>query len=439
MICRVSSLLLLLFQSPASALLQWESLGLQTESISSISIDPSNPLVIYIGSTSDFSMGTVGKVFKSTDEGSHWDTLMSGLNVRGIVIHPDNPNIIYVASASPFSSVFKSIDGGNTWWSADSGIILDSETGAAALAINPLDPQTLYCGTGGFFGGTLYKSTSGGSSWFPLECGGDLSGGVVSIALDPLHPDTLFVGTADQTFVARSTDGGVAWNLTALVGLGLPYTIAVDPFEPQRVFAGLSGAGLHRTTDSGFTWVHLTGGIPDSNTVFSVTFNQQRQNEAYCAVAGIPPENDIWRSTDGGDTWNGTQFPVNLAFGAVSVSPLRNLLYAGGRFGLFRTPLVDEVDEDEETELPTGIKLVQNYPNPFNSMTVIPIAALQTLEVDITVLDVLGQVVTPIFSGTIPQGEHFLVFNAASIASGIYFCSLRTHHGIQLRKMVLEK
>ena len=66
----------------------WKFLGLENEGITAIEVDWVNTNTIYAGSGSDFSSGTVGGIFKTTDAGASWDTLIRGVTVRDLDIHP---------------------------------------------------------------------------------------------------------------------------------------------------------------------------------------------------------------------------------------------------------------------------------------------------------------------------------------------------------------
>ena len=78
----------------------WEILGLQNEDLTKVVIHPNNTQTIFAGSRSDFSYGSIGCLFKSTDTGTSWDTLILGITVRDIVINPVNPEIIYLAAGA---------------------------------------------------------------------------------------------------------------------------------------------------------------------------------------------------------------------------------------------------------------------------------------------------------------------------------------------------
>jgi len=96
---------------------QWELLGLQNENLTKVVIHPYDSQTLFAGSRSDFSSGSIGCLFKSTDSGTTWDTLILGITVRDIVINPFNPDIIYIAAGANAGNdpgVLKTTDNGTT-------------------------------------------------------------------------------------------------------------------------------------------------------------------------------------------------------------------------------------------------------------------------------------------------------------------------------------
>jgi len=152
---------------------QWQFIGLQNEYLTKVVIHPNDSQTLFAGSRSDFSSGSVGCLFKSTNSGTTWDTIIVGITVRDIVINPFNPEIIYIAAGANAGNdpgVLKTTDNGTTWFNADSGIVVNWETNVNTIRMDPNDQDILFCGTGGFVGGNLYKTTNGGNSWFiPCE------------------------------------------------------------------------------------------------------------------------------------------------------------------------------------------------------------------------------------------------------------------------------
>lgn len=88
---------------------------------------------------------------------------------------------------------------------------------------------------------------------------------------------------------------------------------------------------------------------------------------------------------------------------------------------------------------PARFQLYQNYPNPFNPTTRIRFHSGGGL-VRLKVYDFLGQEVQTLASGSYPEGDHEIVFDASALPSGIYFCRMTIPGGLtETRKMVLAK
>ncbi len=93
----------------------------------------------------------------STDGGTSWSAVNSGLGVSALAIDPGNPATPYAGTVG--GGVFKSTNGG--WSAVNSGL---TATVVFALAIDPSSPATLYAGT---LGAGVFKSTDGGATWQP--------------------------------------------------------------------------------------------------------------------------------------------------------------------------------------------------------------------------------------------------------------------------------
>jgi len=92
-----------------------------------------------------------------------------------------------------------------------------------------------------------------------------------------------------------------------------------------------------------------------------------------------------------------------------------------------------------ETTLPTEFALDQNYPNPFNPTTEINFSLPSASDVKLEVYNIMGQRVVTLVDGFFGAGQHSAVWDASSIASGIYFYRLTANEFVETKKMMLLK
>jgi len=90
-------------------------------------------------------------------------------------------------------------------------------------------------------------------------------------------------------------------------------------------------------------------------------------------------------------------------------------------------------------EIPAEVKLHQNYPNPFNPTTTIGFYLQEAGDIRVTVHDLLGREVATLARGPAASGEHAVVFDAASLPSGVYVYRLKTASQSVTRRLTLLK
>jgi len=90
-------------------------------------------------------------------------------------------------------------------------------------------------------------------------------------------------------------------------------------------------------------------------------------------------------------------------------------------------------------DVPETTALNQNYPNPFNPTTTIGFSLAVSGQVELTVSNQNGQVVTTLVDGTLPVGNHSVEFDARHLPSGIYYYTMKTDRQTFTRKLVLLK
>ena len=302
-----------------------------TSSIGAVSVAPSDPNVIYVG-TGDVSMvgGSVNfgdGVYKSTNAGKTWQRI--GLeeteHIGNLFIDPHDPNTVVVAalgrtySKNAQRGIFKTRDGGRTWKRT---LAKDDVTGAVDLAFAPGNPQVGYAalmehytrpgaraaiestGTAG-----VYKTTDGGDTWTQLTEG--LPGGRlgrIGVATDSTGQTVFAIvagggggtGGAQAGGLYKSTDAGAHWTRSTqdsrVTGSGYFSRVFLDPKNPNVVY--VAQTSLYRSEDGGKTFVSYKGapGGDDNHALWIDPADSNRMIMASDQGATI--------SMDGGKSWS---------------------------------------------------------------------------------------------------------------------------------------
>jgi photosystem II stability/assembly factor-like uncharacterized protein len=235
--------------------------GQGSYSIGCVTLDPSNPSVVWVGSGENNNQRSVAYgdgVYKSEDAGKSWKNmgLKNSEHISEVIVHPTDPNTIYVAAYGPVWSeggergVFKSTDGGATWTNIKS---VSGYTGCNDLVMDPRNPNILYAAfhqrmrkvftyIGGGPESAIFKSTDGGATWKKLEGGlptGDV--GRMGLAISPANPDVLYAvieAKDDKGGIYRSNNLGASWEKrNPFYTSGNYYQeVTCDPKNVDRIF-----------------------------------------------------------------------------------------------------------------------------------------------------------------------------------------------------------
>jgi photosystem II stability/assembly factor-like uncharacterized protein len=310
-------------------------------------------LTIYVGAAS-------GGVWKSVNGGTTFKPVFDKQPVQSIgavTIDPKNPKLIWVGtgeawtrnSASIGDGVYKSTDGGETW----TNLGLKESERVAKIVIDPTETNTVYvCVPGKLWSDSdergVYKTTDGGKTWVKILKGPNPSTGCSMLSLDPQHPKTMYAGLWDfrrkgWTFrsggdgpaapsgsgLLKSTDGGATWTeLDEKSATGLPskpwgrVAVAVAPSKPDVVYAFVEAEvpknGLYRSGDGGRTWQALDR---SQNMIWrpfyfaNLIVDPKNENRLY------KPDGSLIVSTDGGKSFSNISGGAHGDFHDVWIDP----------------------------------------------------------------------------------------------------------------------
>ena len=341
----VLAISLVLMFVPVMATTTWQQTGGGLGVIKALAIDPVNNLTIYAGG--------VNGVFKSINGGDIWESANNGINyvapggVICLVIDQTNTQTIY---AGTYSGVFKSIDGGGSWLAASSGIVDFDRIVVQSLAIDPNNNNILYAGllNDEYSRGGVFKSTNGGITWTATALS---NSNVLTLAIDPNNSQIIYSGGGvDHCDLFKSTDGGSTWtalssglNIASTQRNGVVNSLAFDPSNSLTIYAGLSDSnincgGVYKSTDGGYTWSAENNGLINSfgnlQDVRSLAIGTDTKTIYTGTYYG-----GAFTSADGGTSWNAVNNGLtNLTIHTLVIDPTNHqTIYVGTDGGVFKS------------------------------------------------------------------------------------------------------
>ncbi|MEQ8629833.1 glycosyl hydrolase [Ekhidna sp.] len=292
-------------------------------SIGCVTIDPSNPYTIWVGTGENVGGRHAGfgdGIYRSTDGGASWTNmgLKNSEHISKIIVHPDNSDVIYVASQGPLWSpggdrgFFKSTDGGKTWKKTLGD---DQYTGVTDMVVDPRDANRVYAVTwehhrtiaawmGGGEKSRLYLSEDGGDTWTQLKTGlPEGKWGKTGLAISPINPDVLYAAIElNRTTggVWRSENRGGSWTKMsdAVAGATGPHyyqEIYASPHKFDRLY--MMNNRLMKSEDGGKTFENMDETAKHGDN-HAVAFKMSDPNYLLVGTDG-----GVYESFDLGATW----------------------------------------------------------------------------------------------------------------------------------------
>ncbi len=240
---------------------------------------------------------------------------------------PSQPYTYYFGATG--GGVWKTEDGGINWKPVSDGFFKTGSVGA--IAVSESDPNIVYVGMGEVpmrgnvsHGDGMYKSSDAGKTW--KQVGLSDTNQISRIRIHPQNPEIVYVAALGHVYgpnqergVFRTKDGGKTWqkvlyrdNKTGAVDLIL------DPSNPRIMYAALweffrtpyslssggPGCGLFKSTDGGDTWNEISRnrGLPRGMLgKIGVAVSPARHDRVWAIIEA--KDGGVFRSDDGGETW----------------------------------------------------------------------------------------------------------------------------------------
>jgi len=359
----------------------------------------------------DLFAGTTDGVFRTTDNGTSWVPVNSGL----LVPWTDYWYIHYMAALDTnlfiaAYGVCRSTDNGDNWNWVD---CVRYDAAGPLLASG----RNLYVGARG----GVFLSTDGGESWSNLD-----SNTTTKISALAVIDTNLIAGTG--TGMLLRVNGG-SWKSAT----GFPASTGIECLgvTGKDVFAGTHNVGIYCSTDDGTSWIKRDSGMTNE-WVKALAFSGKN---IFAATMG----GGVCISSNSGMTWTAVNtglpnpYPYTYAL-AVSTTDL----FVGAAQGIWRRPLSEMVTSINQ--LPTiaySFTLEQNYPNPFNPATTVRYSLPHKSQVLLAVYNTLGQRVAILVQGQQEAGSFEVTFDGSGLASGMYFYRIQAGTYVDTKRLLL--
>lgn len=252
-----------------------------------------------------------------------------GRSVAGTGVVGD-PKTYYMGTTG--GGLWKTEDMGITWRNISDGFFKTGSVGAIAVAES--DPNVVYVGMGEHavrgvmthHGDGVYKSTDAGKTW--KRVGLELSQHISRIVVDPKNPNIVLVAAqgalysqSAQRGVYKSIDGGATWKNVLYVDektgaseLSMDMTntriLYAAMWEhgrlPWKVISGGPGSGLYKSTDGGDTWERLKDGLPTELGKMSIAVSRSNPEKVYALIESDSEKEagGLFVSNNGGKRWS---------------------------------------------------------------------------------------------------------------------------------------
>lgn len=305
----------------------WKNMGLHdSRQIGMIAIDPRNSNIVFVAAEgSVWGPGGERGLYKTIDGGLTWQKVLEiseHTGVNNVIMDPKNPDIMYATSeqrrrhvftkigGGPESAVYKSEDGGETWYKIMEGLP-EVHIGGMGIAISPVDHNILYLiveaedDKGGFF-----RSTNRGASWVKMSDHTSSGQYYNEIYCDPVDVDKVY---SVETYSHFTEDAGKTWKRLGLENRHVDdHAMWIDPFDTKHFLIGGDG-GIYETYDRGEHYIFKDNlpitqfyrvNVDNDYPFYNIYGGTQDNNSMYGPSRTLSADgivNSDWVITNGGD------------------------------------------------------------------------------------------------------------------------------------------
>lgn len=240
---------------------------------------------------------------------------------------PGNDQVYFAGYTG--GGIWKTENAGISWKNISDGQLATSSVGD--IAISESDPNVIYVGMGEHairgvmtsYGDGVYKSTDGGKNW--KNVGLEKTRHISDVVVHPQNPDIVYVaaqgaahGPSEDRGVYKSMDGGQTWKKVLYVDENTgASSLSIDYNNPRILYAatwehirlpwqvrsGGTGCTIWKSVDGGETWEKINNGLPKEMGKIGVSVSRANSDRVYAIVEAEKSVAGLYRSDNGGQSW----------------------------------------------------------------------------------------------------------------------------------------
>jgi len=277
------------------------------------------------------------------------DSLFHGLKWRNIGPFRGGRSVTSTGVVGQPQTYYMGATGGGVWKTLDAGItwknISDTffKTGTVgAIAVSESDPNIVVVGMGEHaargvmtsMGDGVYKSMDAGKTWTHL--GLDKTRHISDVIIHPSNPNIIYItaqgaqyAPSEERGIYKTIDGGRTWkNILSVNNTTGASSLSMDMSNPRILYASMwqhrrypwlmesggKNSGLYKSTDGGDTWNKMKKGLPEDFGKSGISVSRANPERVFAVIEAEDKKGGVYRSDDAGKTWkqvNGDR--VNIA------------------------------------------------------------------------------------------------------------------------------
>ncbi|MCX8011453.1 MAG: YCF48-related protein [Ignavibacteria bacterium] len=389
--------------------------------------------IIFLDTLKGWAAGDSGVIIKTTNGGLNWQIQNTPIKTRIEDIFFVNENYGWGVTwrlTEPFgTNLIKTTNGGSNW-----EIIEYPEENVFMNALYFSD--SLNGIMGGDYG-IILLTNDGGFTWKQAQIDPDFFSSLPITRFNFYSPQ---YGFANGGFRDIS---GVIWRTTDFGNTWAAYPVGPEPIQDLHIFDSLNiygvggdfefGAGVVWSTNGGNYWNYRS--LEMFGIAYSVDFRTR-----YEGWATLGFDRRFLFSSDSGRTWTTIYSPDSSAITDLCfLDSLHGFACAdSGYIYKFVPQVINKIDFEKLNDN-TSFRVNPIYPNPFNSKAKLSFYVDNKIHLKIKIYNVLGQLISTLFDGTVEQGLHEIGIDSSLFPSGIYLISFHSENKTQIQKFIVAK